>query len=477
MGFDLDMTLFDTRPGIKATFERLAAETGIAFDADLIVTRLGPPLAFEMANWVPEERVEELCDHYRRLYPTTAVASSLPMPGAKDAIEAVRAAGGRTMVVTAKTGVHAQRHVDHAALPVDVVVGGLWGTGKGSALSAEGAAVYVGDHVLDIQGARAADAVAVAVASGPCSVDELSEAGADVVLESLTEFPAWWESFVLDRRLTLLESELRAYGSAMVAFSGGADSAFLLAAAVRALGAEKVAAATAISDSLPAAELDDARRFAAELGVELLTPRTNEIEREGYRRNDGDRCYFCKAELVEVLTPVARQRGLAVVATGTNADDVRAGFRPGIRAADERGAVTPLLAAGLTKAQIRSASYAWGLRTWDKPAAACLSSRVAYGLEVTSMRLGRIERAESAVRAVLTGAGYPKLSLRVRDLGEDARIEIDPAHLEPVTDDEQLAAAVVAAALEAGFESAFIDPQGFRSGAMNELLPDPDHYR
>jgi uncharacterized protein len=379
--------------------------------------------------------------------------------------------------VTAKAGAHAQRHVDHARIPVDIVVGGLWGSGNGEALLADGAQVYVGDHVLDIAGARAAGAVAVAVASGPCSVAELAEAGADVVLGSLTEFPAWWEAFVLERRLCDLADELRTHGSLLIAFSGGADSAFLLAAAVRALGADKVMAATAISASLPAVELDAARTFASDLGVRMLTPHTHEIEREGYRQNAGDRCYFCKAELVEVLTPLAADLGLAGVATGTNADDVRAGFRPGIRAADERGALTPLLKVGFTKAQIRAASHAWGLPTWDKPAAACLSSRIAYGLEVTPLRLARVERAEGALRTRLSLAGVSNTQLRVRDLGDEARIEIDPSHLAQVLADPELVAALVGCVVEAGFATAYVDPAGFRSGAMNELLADPDAYR
>ena len=135
----------------------------------------------------------------------------------------------------------------------------------------------------------------------------------------------------------------------------------------------------------------------------MLTPETHEMEREGYRANGADRCYFCKAELLDVLGPLAAERGLAHVATGTNADDAVAGFRPGIRAAAERGAIAPLRDAGLTKAQIREASRRWDLPTWDKPAAACLSSRVAYGVEVTPYRLGRVERAEVAVRQLLDG--------------------------------------------------------------------------
>jgi len=278
---------------------------------------------------------------------------------------------------------------------------------------------------------------------------------------------------LLTQRLALLEADLRSRGSVMVAFSGGADSAFLLAAAVRALGPARVAAATAYSDSLPQAERSPARDFAESLGVRVLTPRTHEMEREGYRANGGDRCYFCKAELLDVLGPLAREHGLAHVATGTNADDAVAGFRPGIRAAAERGAVTPLRDAGLTKQQIREASRAWGLPTWDKPAAACLSSRVAYGIEVSPFRLARIERAELAVRAALEAGGVPVRNLRVRDLDDVASIEVDADLLEQAMG----LPAVVHAAVDAGFASARLDRKGFRSGAMNERLPEPDLHR
>jgi uncharacterized protein len=260
-------------------------------------------------------------------------------------------------------------------------------------------------------------------------------------------------------------------GSVLVAFSGGADSAFLLAAAVRALGVDRVAAATAVSPSLPAAELADATAFAADLGVRHLTPRTEELTRAGYRANGGDRCYFCKAELLDVLAPLVAALGLGHVATGTNADDARAGFRPGMLAAAERGAATPLRDAGLTKAEVRSASRAWGLSTWDKPAAACLSSRVAYGLAITPARLGRVERAEAALRAALAGAGYRVRDLRVRDFGEDARVEVD-RELAPV-----LAARPDLLGVVRGFSSVDVDPRGFRSGSMNDLLAEPDRYR
>ena len=161
-------------------------------------------------------------------------------------------------------------------------------------------------------------------------------------------------------RLADLDRVIGSYGSVLVAFSGGADSAFVLARAAAVLGPAAVVGATAVSASLPEAELAAAGEFARGLGVRWETPRTDEMSRDGYRANAGDRCFFCKAELVDVLGPLADRLGLAHVATGTNADDVRAGFRPGIRAAAERGAVTPLADAGLTKAEVRAASREMG---------------------------------------------------------------------------------------------------------------------
>lgn len=268
----------------------------------------------------------------------------------------------------------------------------------------------------------------------------------------------------LDRQLRDLDSSLRDLGSVVVAFSGGADSAFLLAAAVRALDTDRVVAATAVSPSLPASELDQAAGFARGLGVRHLTPATDEMSREGYAANGPDRCFHCKAELLDVLAPTATRIGFAAVATGTNADDARNGFRPGIRAAALAGAVTPLLDAGLTKAQVREASRAWGLVTAEKPAAACLSSRVAYGIQISPARLGRIERAEAALRTALLGAGLPVRDLRVRDLGDRARVEVDRELVDEVTRRPELLAAV------AGFDSVEVDPLGFRSGSMNEAL-------
>jgi uncharacterized protein len=234
-----------------------------------------------------------------------------------------------------------------------------------------------------------------------------------------------------------------------------------------------VGAATAYSDSLPLAERDPARELAESLGVRLFTPHTHEMDRPGYRANAGDRCFFCKAELLDVLAPIAAEHGFRHVATGTNADDGVAGFRPGIRAAAERGAITPLRDAGLTKAQVRTASRQWGLPTWDKPAAACLSSRVAYGIEISPRRLARVERAEAAARDTLAVAGVSVRNLRVRDLGERASLEVDPQHVDVVRGLTE----VLTAVRSAGFEDAEVDPLGFRSGAMNERLPDPERYR
>lgn len=268
----------------------------------------------------------------------------------------------------------------------------------------------------------------------------------------------------LAAQLVELDERLRRLGSVLVAFSGGADSAFLLAAAVRVLGAGQVAAATAVSASLPETELEDAAAFARELGVQHLTPSTDEMARPGYVANGADRCFHCKAELLHVLAPLATRLGMAAVATGTNADDAVARFRPGIRAAARAGAVTPLCDAGLTKAQVRAASREWGLVTADKPAAACLSSRVAYGITIDPARLGRIERAESRLRATLTEAGLAVRNLRVRDLGDRARVEIDAELVEELRSRPELLEAVT------GFDAVEVDPQGFRSGSMNEAL-------
>lgn len=472
VGFDLDMTLLDTRPVIGAVYEALAAETGVAIDVPAVVNRLGPPLATELANWYPADRVPALMDRYRELYPEH-IAAQRPLPGVYEALAAVRAQHGTAVVITAKHAPNARLHLDAAGFEVADLVGGAWADGKTAALTEHGASVYVGDHTADMRAGRAAGVYTVGVATGGCTATQLADAGADVVLDDLTGFPELLEEHLRPRRLAALTDILAGLdGGLLVAFSGGADSAFLLAEAARVLGPDRVVAATAVSPSLPERELAEATDFAAGLGVRHLTPRTHEMAREGYRANAGDRCYFCKAELLDTLGPLAAELGVAHVATGTNADDAVAGFRPGIRAAAERGAVTPLRDAGLTKAQIRYASRERGLSTWDKPAAACLSSRIAYGIQITPRRLRRVEAAEAALRTALLDAGIEVRNLRVRDLGDDgAQVEVDAELVPAVAARTDLLAAV------AGFPSVTVDPRGFRSGSMNDLLSEPAKFR
>ncbi len=467
VGFDLDMTLIDTGPGFGATLEALGAELGVAFPVEEVTARLGPPLDHLIAPHLEADAVGPAVDRFRELYPDHAIMPTLLLPGAAEALDAVRSAGGRVVVVTGKFTPNARLHLDHLEVAHDELAGEVWGTGKGDVLRREGCSIYVGDHVHDVEGAHAAGALSVSVVTGGSTREELLDAGTDVLLDDLTQFAGWFADHLLETRLAALEADLGRRGSVMVAYSGGADSAFLLAAAVRALGPDRVVAATGYSASLPQAERDPARQYAESLGVRVLTPRTHEMEREGYRANDGDRCFFCKAELLDVLTPLATEHGLRHVATGTNADDVVAGFRPGIRAARERDAITPLADAGLTKQQIREASWRWSLPTWDKPQAACLSSRIAYGLEVTPHRLARVERAEAAVRERAADLGVPLTNLRVRDLGDHASVELDAALL-PLSD--AAAGPLLESVRAAGFDRAEVDPRGFRSGSLNELL-------
>lgn len=476
VGFDLDMTLVDTRARITASLRATLADVGVLVTDDDIWPWIGPPLGDTLAALAPGRDAAAMVAAYRARHDAPDAPDVPQLPGAAEALAAVRAHGGRTVVVSAKVTSAVELVLRQCDLSgaVDVAAGSLFGPEKASVLISEGAAVYVGDHPGDVAAARAAGARAVAIPTGPHDGDSLRAAGADVVLPDLLAFPAWLDSFVLDRGVAALQDRLRGLGSVLVAFSGGADSALLLAAAVRTLGPDRVAAGTGVSDSLATTELDDARAFATRLGVRLLTPRTHELEREGYRANAGDRCYHCKSELVDVLAPLAAEHGLAHVATGTNADDLVAGFRPGIRAASERGAVTPLADAGLTKAQVRAVSRAWGLPTWDKPAAACLSSRVAYGTPVSREGLARVEAAETALRSALAEAGIEVVNLRVRDLGGDrAQVEVDATVVERV--------AACATALDrvgaTGFTVVEVDPRGFRSGSMNDLLAAPDRFR
>lgn len=256
---------------------------------------------------------------------------------------------------------------------------------------------------------------------------------------------------------------MRQIGPVAVAYSGGADSALVLAAAARALGPERVLAVTALSESLPAAELTPAQALAGQLGVTHMTPRTHELASPGYRANGRDRCYFCKSEVLDIIAGVARAHGYTQVATGTNADDVGDPHRPGIRAGRERGIRTPLADARLTKADVRLISRHWSLPTWDKPANPCLASRIRYGIEVTPYRLARVDRAETVVRTLLGQAGMHVTDLRVRDLGGTARIEVPAAMTQSVSRVPGLRAALAAV----GFTDEAVEVSAFRSGRLN----------
>jgi phosphoglycolate phosphatase-like HAD superfamily hydrolase len=208
VGFDLDMTLIDSRPGIGAVWDLLADETGVPIDSALVTSRLGPPLETEMANWFPTDQVPAMVARYREFYPEWAVTVSPALPGAVAALAAVHRHGGSTVVVTSKNGASAQLHIDHLGLGVDDLVGGAYAAGKGPALAARGAMVYVGDHTADIEAARAAGTVSVAVATGPFDVDALRAAGADVVLADLRAFPGWLDGYLREHAGFLRRGDL-----------------------------------------------------------------------------------------------------------------------------------------------------------------------------------------------------------------------------------------------------------------------------
>lgn len=266
---------------------------------------------------------------------------------------------------------------------------------------------------------------------------------------------------VLDAKRRELVRALEEMQRVIIAYSGGVDSSLVTAVAHEVLGSRAVAV-TAVSPSLARRELEDAKELARRFGWNHETISTHEVGREEYARNDSDRCYWCKAELFTVLEPRAAATN-AVIATGTNVDDL-GDHRPGLRAAAERGIREPLVEAGLSKADVRALSADLGLPTADKPASPCLSSRFAYGVRVTPEGLRRIERAEEAVRSF----GFDVL--RVRDLGDVARLEIAQEDLERAAlIEEQLVAAVGAA----GFTEVTLDPAGFRSGSLNAVLQSP----
>lgn len=259
--------------------------------------------------------------------------------------------------------------------------------------------------------------------------------------------------------LTALRSRLQELDRVVVAFSGGADSAFLAWVANDVLGPGRSLAVTAVSPSLLGEERDDCEALAREWGLRWRGVETHELERAAYVANDGDRCYHCKAELMDVVGPLAAAEEATVV-LGTNVDDL-GDHRPGQRAATERGAAFPLVDAGFTKADVRAWSQRLGLRTWDKPAAACLASRVPYGTAVTVEVLGRVERAERALHEL----GFREL--RVRHYGDTARLEVPVETLPTVLERRD---DVVAAVRAAGYRYVTLDLEGLRSGNLNQSL-------
>lgn len=248
-----------------------------------------------------------------------------------------------------------------------------------------------------------------------------------------------------------------------VAFSGGVDSAVVAKAAAVAL-ADRAVAVTADSPSVPRSELDDARRLAAHIGIRHVVLPTREFDDPNYLKNNGARCYFCKSELYTAIEAKLPDLGAAVVCSGANLDD-QGDYRPGLTAAAEHHVRHPLQEAGFTKADVRAVARAWGLPAWDKPAAPCLSSRIAPGLAVTPERTRRVEDAEAYLRTL----GLKDCRVRYHD-GDLARVEV------PAADIARLADAPVRTALAAelhrlGFKFVTLDLDGFRSGSLNDLVP------
>jgi pyridinium-3,5-biscarboxylic acid mononucleotide sulfurtransferase len=277
----------------------------------------------------------------------------------------------------------------------------------------------------------------------------------------MTESGVTTKGSALELEESLIEW-FRTFGSAAIGFSGGVDSTYLAAVAVEAVGPEQTLAIIGRSASFPESQWRNARDLAVSLGISILEIDTDELADLRYAANPTNRCYFCKTELWAKLGPAARAHTLAVLVDGTNADDL-SDHRPGAAAALEHGVRSPLAEIGMTKEQIRERSRARGLATWSQPSSPCLASRIPYGTPVTTDRLRRIERAESALRALgIVG------NLRVRDHGDIGRVELDGAELDRLVNESRLE--LVAAAVRAGgFTRAAVDLAGFRSGSLNVL--------
>jgi pyridinium-3,5-biscarboxylic acid mononucleotide sulfurtransferase len=266
----------------------------------------------------------------------------------------------------------------------------------------------------------------------------------------------------LGAKLSRLEADLRQMGRLLVAYSGGIDSAYLASAAHRVLD-DKMLAVIADSPSLARTHLADALAFANEQGIPIEVISTSELDRPEYARNDGQRCFHCKDELFDVMEKLRAERSFDTIAYGVNLDD-QGDFRPGQQAATQHHVSAPLLKAGFTKLEIRELARQAGLRVWDKPASACLSSRIEYGRPVTREALEVVERGEDAIRAL----GFRQF--RVRHHGEIVRIEIAREELERALH-PAMAAEFTTIFKALGFKFVTLDLEGFRSGSMNSLLP------
>lgn len=280
---------------------------------------------------------------------------------------------------------------------------------------------------------------------------------------SQKHIPASSEAAAFEKQARLFEA-LRAIDSLLVAFSGGADSAYLAWAAHQAIG-ERSLAITALSASFSAHDREQAEEFVRATAIRHEFIETREFENPAYVANNADRCYFCKDELFERMESIAAGRNFSAIAYGVNADDTR-DFRPGRRAAHEHRVLAPLLDAQLHKEEIRLLSRHAGLPTWDRPASACLSSRVPYGTPVTLELLRKIEAGEAALREL----GFRQFRVRAHGMnGELARIELSPEELERGLD-LQLAARIAAQLKVAGFTFVALDLEGYRQGSLNSLL-------
>ncbi|ADL07167.1 PP-loop domain protein [Thermosediminibacter oceani DSM 16646] len=267
-------------------------------------------------------------------------------------------------------------------------------------------------------------------------------------------------------KLERLKSCIKNLGRVVVAFSGGVDSTFLLKVCLDVLGKENVLAVTARSSTYPARELEEARKLAEKFGANHEIIVSEELDIPGFSENPPERCYHCKKELFGKLVAIARERGFNFVLDGSNMDDT-GDFRPGMRAKDELGVLSPLKEAGLTKADIRALSREMGLPTWNKPSFACLASRFPYGERITAEKLSRVERAEDLLREL----GF--IQYRVRSHGDLARIEVSPDEIDRFFD-KTLREKVVSGLKGLGFIYVSLDLAGYRTGSMNEGLEEEE---